>query len=112
MTVVIGSRTARIGSIRPIGLGDGAFGRRSVRSIVGGGRSLRVGSVVVGGKRAGRNNRVVLTLGGGRTGLRGPVVLWATVGVDWIAIAISGLWGRNGPIGIGAGSRGRRGRDG
>ena len=79
----------------------GILRNSSIGSIVGGSRSLRVG-----GKRAGRNDRVILTLGrdGARRG--GRIVLGDIVGVgrfDEVDIAICGLRMRNGPIDVRSG---------
>ena len=78
----------------------GIFGISPFRSILGGRRVLRVGR-----EWAGRNDRVVVTLGGGRARRGGRTVLGDVVGV---IIAIRGLRRRNSPIGAGRGGGWRR----
>ena len=83
-------------------VGRGGIHRNSsIGSIVCWSRSIRVG-----GKRAGRNDRVILTLGrdGARRG--GRAVLGDIVGVGRfgeVDIAICGLRMRNGPVDVGSG---------
>ena len=83
----------------------GIFGISPFRSILGGRRVLRVGR-----EWAGRNDRVVVTLGGSRAGRGGRTVLRDTVlgEVVGVIIAIRGLRRRNSPIGAGRGGGWRR----
>ena len=87
----------------------GILRNSSIRPIVCRSRSLRVG-----GKRARRNDRVILTLGGDRAGRGGRIVLGGIVGsgrFGEVNIAIRGLRVGNGPIDVGSGGW-RWGRDG
>ena len=104
---ISGDSTIRVSALMIVGRG-GILRNSSIRSIVSGSRSLRVG-----GKRAGRNDRVILTLSGYGAGRGGRIVLRDIVGVGRfgeVDIAIRGLRMRNGPIDVGSGGR-RWGRD-
>ena len=87
----------------------GILRNSSIRPIVCRSRSLRVG-----GKRARRNDRVILTLRGDRARRGGHIVLGGIVGIGRfgeVNITIRGLRMRNGPIDVGSGGW-RWGRDG
>ena len=98
--IVGGDMAIRVSALIVVG-GGGVFGISPLRSVLGGRRVLWVGR-----EWAGRNDRVVVTLGGGRAGRGGRTVLRDTV---VLRVAVRGLWGRNGPISAGRGGRWRRG---
>ena len=76
-SIILGTRT--------IWLGCGSLGSSSVRSVIGGDRSLWVGHIVALGRNwAGRNVRVVATIGGDRTRWDVRTVLGDTVLGDTI----------------------------
>ena len=100
--IVGGDMAIRVSALIVVG-GGGVFGISPLRSVLGGRRVLWVGR-----EWAGRNDRVVVTLGGGRAGRGGRTVLRDAVGV---IITVGGLRWRNGPIGAGRGGGwGRGGR--
>ena len=79
----------------------GILGNGSIRPIVCRNRSIRIG-----GKRAGRNDRVILTLGGDGARRGGRIVLGDIVGAGRfgeVNIAIRRLRMRDGPIDVGSG---------
>ena len=79
----------------------GILRNSSVRPII-----CRSRSLWVGGERAGRNDRIILTLGGDGARRGGRIVLWDIVGVGRfgeVDIPIRRLRMRNGPIDVGSG---------